>query len=49
MGTSSTCGGRDGDLYRKCVRVLTSQDQTTSDCALGTSCHGGLRRVRLSD
>jgi hypothetical protein len=35
-------------LYLKFVRVLTSQDQTTSDCALGTTCDAGLRRVRLS-
>ena len=40
---------KDIYLYLKFVRVLTSQDQTTSDCALGTSCDGGLRRVRLSD
>jgi hypothetical protein len=36
-------------LYLKFVRVLTSQDQTTSDCALGTTCDAGLRRVRLSE
>lgn len=39
---------KDIYLYLKFVRILTSQDQTTSDCALGTSCDGGLRRVRLS-
>jgi Flp pilus assembly protein TadG len=39
---------KDIYLYLKFVRVLTSQDQTLSDCALGTSCDGGLRRVRLS-
>ena len=36
-------------FYLKFVRVLTSQDQTTSDCALGTTCDAGLRRVRLSE
>jgi hypothetical protein len=39
---------KDIYFYLKFVRVLTSQDQTSSSCALGTSCDGGLRRVRLS-
>jgi Flp pilus assembly protein TadG len=49
--TQAYVAGKDSSsvyLYLKFVRVLTSQDQTMSDCALGTSCDGGLRRVRLS-
>jgi Flp pilus assembly protein TadG len=50
--TSAYVSGQDKKdvyFYLKFTQVLTSSDQSASDCALGTTCDGGLRRVRLSD